>query len=116
MTEKEQFYADVFTCIMEDYGTNSWRQVTKYKWHDKGYKYYGEICEIGDGDMEELHTVNAAVIQSGLNRLESGEVKINNTMGLNISEANKENDAGQIDAYDADAILQAGLFGELRYG
>lgn len=116
-TERDQFLIDIFHGIFEDYGTNSWRFVTKYRWDGLGYKsYYGQIKEVGDGDENELHDVNREIIQRGLQKIIRNEVKIDNAMQKNIAEASRENDAGQIDAYDADMILQAGIFGKLRYG
>jgi len=116
MTEREEFYSDIFTCIFEDYGTNSWRQVAAYKWKDLGNKYWGRIVEIGDGDLCNEWHVDKSIITKGINALIKKKVPMNETMRQSMALAYKEKDAGDIDAYDADMILQAGLFGELRYG
>lgn len=115
-TSRAEFLSDVFTNIFEDYGTNSWRQVSKYKWEGLGDKFHGEICEIGDGDLEEYHTVDKKTLTLGISRIVGGHIKIGEQYKSAIALANSTNDAGIIDAYDSDMILQAGLFNELRYG
>lgn len=115
--EAVEFLQDIFHTFFEDYGTNSWRQVVAYRWHEREPKrWYGIILEIGDGDLEKEYMVNLATIREGLHRIDTGKIGINSQMYKNIYEAMNELDAGMIDAYDADMIVQAGLFNELRYG
>ena len=116
-TERIEFLKDIFVGIFEDYSTNTWRHVRAYKWVDRESKrIYGIIIETGDGDVEEEHMVNLATVRLGVQRLINREVAMNESMRRNIHLASKSNDASSIDAYDADAILQAGIFNELRYG
>jgi len=116
-TERIEFLKDIFVGIFEDYATNTWRHVRAYKWVDREPKrIYGIIIETGDGDVEEEHMVNLATVRLGVQRLINREVAMNESMRRNIHLASESNDASSIDAYDADAILQAGIFNELRYG
>jgi hypothetical protein len=41
---------------------------------------------------------------------------VNDTMTKEIRSANRECDAGQLDAYDVDALVQIGLWDEVIYG
>lgn len=110
--ERFEFLKDLVICVAEDYGTNPWRQVEAYN-PDIGTI---TIIEIGDGDEAKRHNIDIETIARGLSRIRSGEVGINSQMKKGIVEGDKENDAGNIDAYDADMIMQAGLFGKLIYG
>jgi hypothetical protein len=56
------------------------------------------------------------VVARGISLISKKEFKINSKMRHNIMQGDRENDAGNIDAYDASAIIQAGLFGDLIYG
>src|SRR5574339_535736 len=102
-TSRAELLSDVFTNIFEDFGTNTWRQVTKYRYldndgNDLGDKFYGQICEIGDGDIEEYHDVNKKTITLGISRIVGGHIPINETIKSSIALANSTNDAGIIDA------------------
>jgi hypothetical protein len=113
--QREEFLAGVFTTIFEDYGTNSWRQVASYHWVDLPKdKVNGRIVDLQDDGKEHSVTINT--IRTGIARISRGEVEIGRAYHDRILQASHENDAGGIDAYDADIILQAGIFGEVTYG
>jgi fructose-bisphosphate aldolase class 1 len=120
--ERDRFLKDVVVCFIEDGGLNAWRQIERYK-----YVYADEddflspmtTCEATFIDVEDegkTYEVNADVVAKGLGKLKRGEVEMNGAMLRNILDGDRENEAGNIDAYDADAIVQAAVFGELTYG
>ena len=129
--ERERFLQDVVVCFIEDYGTNPWRQIEDYS-----YQYDGDatdmtskmthasatFIDVEDGQPDggiascPRYEVTIETVAKGLGKLRSGEVGMNSTMLGNILAGDTQNDAGLIDAYDADAIVQAGVFGDLVYG
>lgn len=83
------------------------------------------ITETDDGrtivlDCEhqpEVLTVDRALIEKAIATLLAGPVKfMSDKWRARLIGASAINDAGDIDASDADAIVQVGLFGEVVYG
>lgn len=111
--ERQEFLNDIVICVVEDYGSNPWRQVRDYDPDEPS----AIIMELNDFDeVEAEHQLNREVIAKGLGKIADPAFNINSEMRGNIVGGSAENDAGNIDAYDADAILQAAIFGELVYG
>lgn len=136
--ERKEFLADVITTAVEG-GTGYWAQVSQYQWVDT----YGYLTEegqdrvhvsVGERNGDEpratLHELDddesgykpegleltLDVVARGIGRIQRGEVSLSDWYRDRILAASRENDAGQIDAGDADTIVQAGLLGEVRYG
>ena len=128
-TERLEFLGDIITTAVEG-GTGYWAQVSQYQ-----YLYDGKLTvytggQVGDGTRAVLHELNEdedgysdealvldqAAVARGLGRITRGEVGINTRLRETIQVANAENDAGYLDADDADVIAQAALLGEIRYG
>lgn len=116
---RKQFLDDVFVCAVEDFGTNSWRQIKSgtYKILVLGAEEATVIELEGnpDGTDKEI-PITIDTIVSGLSRLQAGEGNVADSYRQRILEASRENDATNIDAYDADIILQMGMFGKTIYG
>lgn len=116
--EREQFLADIVTCVAEDGCTNDWRQVVAYKWVDlPDVEHYVTVVDVEDregGHATFKFDIEAAA--TGLRKIITGTVHANTTITGECASADRENDAGYIDAYSADCILQAAWFGELVYG
>lgn len=123
---REEFLADIITTAIEG-GIGYWSQCSQYQWVDDDGRIrvvVGErrpnegaratIEDIED-DQREYH-VTPSVIQNGLRAIVDGKVQVNDRIRQSIAEGDAESDAGQMDADDADVIVQAGLFGEVRYG
>lgn len=124
--EREQFLADVLVCFVEDFGTNSWRCI-KADTYQPSEPSLGPPFDIAPSeskvtfiDMEDEnepeYEVDIEVIARGIQRIITGEVGCNSAIQKTVLLASHENDAGEIDSYDADMIVQAGVFGELVYG
>jgi hypothetical protein len=128
--EREEFLADVITAAVEG-GTGYWAQVSQYQYvMDGDIKVYcGEKVE-GGGTRATLHEMNddetgyksdelvvtTDTIAAGIAKLADRQVQLNVRILDHILEANRENDATNIDADDADIIVQVALLGEIIYG
>lgn len=123
--ERKQFIFDVFVTALEG-GIGYWANVSKYcfsKNTDCGIKedldgFYAKVsdCE-GDEIFPDNSVINHEVIVKGINKIAKyNDLKISNSIRERIKEANRLNDAGIIDANDADCIVQVGLLGELVFG
>ena len=116
MNERVEFLTDVFTCIVEDFGYNSWRQIERYDIDTSTATIV--VCDEYEqfSDDSEVFNINLETVVDGLGKIGSRDMKINGSMAQLINEANANNDAGQLDVFDADAILQVAIFDELVYG
>lgn len=115
--ERTEFLHDVLTTAVE----------TGYQWfvHSKivrnaEYAILSTNVEAVDEEfgIEEDHgTVTIERIASALAKVRSGEPipYLSDYQRARIISADEHNDAGDIDACDADTILQIALLGEVRY-
>lgn len=125
--ERKQFLADIFTTAIEG-GIDYWAAISKYYWQKDGKAdldgFYAIVsdCEGDDLDIEsdavpKDSRIDIEVIARGLDKIcMNPAVKINSNLRQLIREANRENDASNIDAEGADCIVQVGLLGELVFG
>lgn len=108
--ERREFLADLVIGVAEDFGTNPWRYIVEYD------------CDAPRAVIEEVeydqrrYEITPDTMAAGLGRLRRGEIGMNSRMLAAILAGDRDNDAGDIDAYDADMIMQAAIFGELVYG
>lgn len=112
--ERALFLQDVLITAVEG-GTGYWASVSDYHWDDDA----PDTARATLHDMEEddrEHRVTIDTIASGVRRIVHGEVQLNLTLRTAITYGSLHNDAGDIDADCADAIVQAALFGEVVYG
>lgn len=75
------------------------------------------LIEVGDGDENVRHLVKPETMARGIERI------LNRAEGchvcdeiMHMAQAMLDPDNCDVDAWGADAILQAGLLGEVRYG
>lgn len=122
--ERQQFLFDVFVTAMEG-GIGYWSIASEYHWQNENKEdlegFYALIsdCEAEDdedGEFPKDSRIDQDVIVKGINKIIKGEVKISDVIRQRIIEASRNNDAGEIDANDADCIVQVGLLGELIFG
>lgn len=112
---REQFLSDVIIGAVEG-GTGYWAQVSGYHWSDaEPASTRATLHDMEDGrtfklDIDAIARGVAIVVD------ERGEFRLNDELRASIVMADRENDAGFIDADGADAIAQAACFGELVYG
>lgn len=122
--ERKEFLGALLTTAIEG-GVNYWAQVVEYKWDcDEPYAVLVD-CEEAEEDEPERLLVDLDVIARGINKIASGEVGFynmgyegdSNTRMLVLNRTNGTDDRlGDYDALDADAVVQAGLFGEIVFG
>lgn len=109
--ERTTYLADVMTTAIEG-GINYWASLdTVSRVEDPteilGWRYdAAHLVDLEDG---EEYTISLDTIAQGLNRIS----KI--LPDCHIASAHRDMDAGDLDANDADAVVQYGLFGELVY-
>lgn len=120
--ERIEFLGDVIVCIAEDFGYNSWRQVSAYHWSDEHPENnrvtVHELADLEDEADISVHKVTIDTVATGIRRIlaEDNPIGLNNTIVGAVAVASVNNDAGEVDAEVADCILQAGIFDEYRYG
>lgn len=113
-----EFVHDVFVTACEG-GINYWAEVDQYHWSDGNGNddLFGFFAVIHDGEDPTKFRVDASVIANGLQRVSAGPVEhLGEGLRANIVKATIAGDAGEIDANDADTIVQVGLFGRIIYG
>jgi hypothetical protein len=116
---------DLFTMAMEG-GIQHWGDVTTYSWRTpEGYgdavNFEATVYERGTADM--VHVVNRHTMARGLGRLATGRCTLaghamDTTTRGEFAAAlwPRENEEQYWDAFYADLVVQAGLFGDIRYG
>ena len=112
--EKRRLFMDVLTDWVE--GGLYWATPTERPSRDDDLNVLSVKVQDREDDSEPIHSVTLDTVRLGFVRLLAGKVAINGTMLGRIAEAYATNDGGIMDAYDDDAVIQAGLFNELVYG
>lgn len=119
-TTRDEFLRDVFVTACEG-GINYWAFVQEYSWSDLD-RYYARIL-----DAEDEYVVNRALINRGLRRIHRAAERppvegkrtsvpyLSHSTARRISQMLRVRDAGELDADDADVVVQVGLFNEVRY-
>lgn len=118
VTPTDQTLADIVITAIEG-GVNYWATCAEYRWENlPPSEVFAVIEDIEDETKQYRVTVDT--VREGLRRLVSGECKIHlpetdepiraMTRGI-LLDPDYDYDAG-----DADNIVQAGLFNEVRYG
>lgn len=113
-----EFVHDVFVTAVE--GGIFWAYIDQYHWSDgdRNPDLFGFFAVITDAeDATAKFRVDASVIAAGLRRIAAGPVEhLGEGLRANIVKATIAGDAGEIDADDADTVVQIGLFGKVIYG
>jgi hypothetical protein len=117
-----EFVHDVFVTACEG-GINAWCEIDQYHWSDgsRNPDLYGFFAIVRAHDIDDFDVakfrVDASVIAAGLRRIAAGPVEyLGEGLRATIVQATIAGDAGEIDAGDADTIVQVGLFGKVIYG
>ncbi len=100
--ERTEFLGDVIICIAEDFGYNSWRQVSAYHWSDEHPETnrvtVHELADLEDEPDTSVHKVTIDTVATGISRILAPD----NPIGLNsaiikaVRTASRENDAGSL--------------------
>lgn len=106
------------------YGIGYWCEVVSYKWDEKDDTKFKSIiqmeAEFEDDKDERIskrrkYTIDRDVIILGIKRIASGELKVNDSYALKCAALLVTGEA-DMDAEDADIIVQAGIFNEVIFG
>lgn len=127
LSEAARDLANSIVCTAVEGGITYWAKVLTYRWQDPKRDYrpdtHATVRDAEDEDEEEpwIYEINAQSIILGLSRLASGEVGAGSPAAEESwSDALRKVLAGEddlnLDASDADCIVQAALFGEIVYG
>lgn len=110
------FLFDIFVTACEG-GINYWASIHKYKWRDSGGGTDFETFEARAVDEHDGDTVviDKEVIHRGLQRI-LNDAKLPSLYAEKLIERIENLEASNIDATDADTIVQIGLWGEVLYG
>jgi hypothetical protein len=112
--KRKEFLFDVFIIALEG-GIGYWAYVEGYNNNPENYS--AVVVDAEDDGAFEKSIINQATIVKGINLIvNDGNFKINDGIRQRIMLANIQNYAGDIDATDADCIVQAGLFKDLIFG
>lgn len=83
-------------------------------------RYVSAMCAEWDGEegeaISEPVLVDAALIAAGISKILSGDIAMGAHIVASLNRALADVDSIDLDADEADAIMQAVVFGELRYG
>lgn len=110
-TELElEFYKDIIITAVEG-GINYWANVYEYDW-EAGHAVIFDL----EGDDVPRYELDVDVIARGVALVVNDEANINSTIAGYITAGAAEYDAGMIDAWAADAVVQLGLWGKVVYG
>lgn len=114
-----QILADTIITAVEG-GIGYWCSVVAYT-HTEGPEHTRATIMIEDSlaDDEEkgdTFTIDCEVARKGIERILNGSIELNSEMVGWIVQSLDEGSAFMIDADVADAIVQAGLLGEVRFG
>jgi hypothetical protein len=116
-TSRQQLLADILIGAVEG-GTGYWATVSAYHHSGAPAGTSATLHEIEPGDDEHPkgREVTTETIEAGIHKILDPYFRICTHLRAAITHAHRQGDAGAIDAEAADAIVQAGLFGEIVYG
>jgi hypothetical protein len=106
------------------YGIGYWCDVVSYKWDEKDDTKFKSVIQMGaeyEDDKDKRiakcrkYTIDRDVIMLGIKRLAMGEIKVNESY-IEKCAALLVTGEADMDADDADIIVQAGLFNEVIFG
>lgn len=114
---RNQFLKDIFCTAIES-GIDYWSTVEVYRPQHAEASIRVTGGEQNADGTYPWHLIATSTIASGLRNILSKTSTIELMDGIrdDIQKASKNNDAGNIDGWYADIILQAGLFGEVKFG
>lgn len=118
-TDKKAAY--IITTAIEG-GINYWANVLDYKWTDpelnKGDTVYSAYAKIVETDENKTHEIKHPVIKKAFATLRRGQVEglAEDYRARLIGQLHLSAEDMDIDAADADIVVQVGLFGKVIYG
>ncbi len=116
-TARQQMLSDIVVTAVEG-GIEYWAVVSDYEWQDdmNASATVREVLDWDAGEYGEPMKIDPDVMARGLRRVLNGAVHPESYTYRYASEGDRHPDDHDIDAWVADDIVQAALFGEVRYG
>ena len=115
--ERADFLSLVVITAVEG-GINYWAETDRYKWNEQSGNFKDASVVVRDleGNLPaEWTPVTLETIEAGLSNIRK-DTNSQSYLIPSILNADRTNDAGNIDADAADFIVQYGLFGKAVYG
>lgn len=114
--EIDSFYDDVLTTAVEG-GINYWAQARNYRWSDDG----PTTVDVRDGGFEddepgEWVALDRKAMSAAITAIREGKGSMADSYRSRILQAHRERDAGELDAFDADIVVQMAVLGDVIYG
>lgn len=111
---RTEFLHDVIIGAVEG-GIGYWSQCSRYRNRDEVSATIHVIKDDESGYEDEGLVLDAEAVKRGLKLISEGVGGINLRLRNRLMAADRANDAGQLDAFDCDLIVQLGLLGENVY-
>lgn len=124
--ERQEFLADIVTIAIEG-GINSWASVNDYHWwsptleggtaeHADGMpNAYATITESDDFGDGGTFTITVDAIANAIGKALADPQLLGEANTRRLRQSNRDNDAGDIDANDASALVEIFCFGKVTY-
>ena len=116
--ERTDFLAGVLVTAIEG-GIGYWAETRNYRYaHDGDGNLLTASAEVRDAENGNGDWMPATLgtVQAGINEIKEGNIRLSRRVVGQVLAADRENNAGEIDAESADCVLQAGLLGGIPYG
>lgn len=114
ITDRAEFVGDIIIGAVEG-GIGYWSQCSRYRNRDEVSATIHVLKDDESGYEAEGLTLDANAVERGLKLIREGGGGIHLRLRRRLMKADESNDAGQLDAFDCDVIVQAGLLGEVVY-
>lgn len=126
--ERVGFLGDIITGAVEG-GIGYWSRVSQYQYELSGEIRVSVGSREGDEPRAVVHVLNddetgytdegltldLDAVERGLRLIREGGCGLSTRSRNTLLVADRSNDAGRLDAFDCDVIVQAGLLGEVVY-
>jgi hypothetical protein len=114
VSERQQFY-NYILCTAVEGGINYWSQVSEYRWDGR------EVATVTVHELfedQKVATITADSIRDAYSVILDTDtlIQLSNDIRAHLIKAFLDCDAGEVDAGDADILLQLAMFGEVIYG
>jgi hypothetical protein len=125
-TERAGFLADIIITAVEG-GINTWAGVASYRWHDDtlcdpgcahgpGDRWaHATLVTHDDGAQFELTPEQVARALGLIRDGNAADLGLSDSLRALILHADRDNDAGDLDAIGASVIVEIAWFGEVTY-
>ena len=113
--ERNEFLTDVLSTAVEG-GIGYWANVHAYRWTPENpAERHATVRDHQTARGAEIR-VDLDALASAIRKIVAGEVNLADDYRRRIQLATRENDCGELDSLDCDAIFQVAALGDVIYG